>query len=215
MVLPSRYNGYRPIFKRLTAKYKDPLAKGIIKITNSSVSRAAGHNKYVNNLINWNGDGWISANVKNPYFIVDFKNFFVSIPSYGLRSFLNDHTLINWTVYGSRSGENDDWTLIDQRSENICEGYINQTSKYCTKITENFYNTTSKDVYRYIKVQQKGYNSKILYSDTSNPWTLAFYLGAFEIFGDIYIPDSNCKVSICIKPRLGPIYSVLFMQIMR
>jgi hypothetical protein len=122
--------------------------KGVIEITCSSNARSRCWD-VVN--YNWN-DYWRTSNSANNWIQIDFKEWFVSLTHYSLKSDGDscDH-LVEWELIGSRDGHT--WVVLDQRRTKDLDGrYITQTF-WC-----NGESSFTKS-YRYIQLHQTGKSS--------------------------------------------------------
>ena len=198
---PQKYNEYKPILYSLKQRFGNPLQKGIFALTNSS-QNSYYDDRLIENILEWDSkSGWESANIEDQYFIIDFKENVVSINGYGLRPFFRDHVPLEWKIFGSNG--NDQWVEVDHKTENPCNGSMGfrdasyPNAKFCMKFLEKYYSTDNPGYYHMIKIQQIGSNSGSQYQPLP-PDSKAFYIYAFEIYGDFKIP-----INSMITPKFG------------
>ena len=215
---PPSYNGYKPLLYSLQQSFVNPIQKGIISLFNSSATIEAGVDRKIEYILDWDSTkGWESDNEENRYFIIDFKDNVVFIPSYGMRPYYSDHVPLEWKIYGSN--DNQEWIEIDHKTGNLCEGYMEfredrfPDAKFCMKYLEKFFDTDNPGYYHMIKVQQIGPNSGSLYESTKYAQS-SFYLGAFEIYGEIMIPMTFMITPKCAFWRMKLTY-LLFTLTMK
>ena len=213
---PPNRNGSKPILYSLKQRFGNPLKKGIFTLTNSS-RHSSYPTRVIENILEWDlPNGWHSENEENQYFIIDFKEGVVSINGYGLRPFLHDHVPLEWKIFVSN--DNSQWIQVDHKTENLCDGYMDfRNSQYpdanfCMQYLEKFYDIDNIGYYHMIKMQQIGLSSGSQYQSTKGD-SKAFYLGAFEIYGEIRVPLSkNTPKCDYWKLKLSYLVYTLFMS---
>ena len=210
---PPKYKGLNPILYSLKQRYGSPLEKGIFSLTNSSVYSSTV--RQIEYILNWDyTDGWQSANIENQSFVLDFKENYVLIKSYGLKPMYRDHVPTEWMIL--RSNDNKNWVPIDYRKENPCEGHMAfrdnnyPDALFCMNDISQYYDSQIPGYFHMIKMQQIGYNSAINYKSTENDCYF-FYLGAFEIYGEIRNLMPCLRTLTCHTNRLY--LSLLFIII--
>ena len=130
-----------------------------------------------------------------------------------------DHVPLNWIIEGSN--DNINWSPIDEKSNvNICEGNMGHRDNsypdalFCMNYTERFFNTKTPGYFRMIKVQQKGLNTGAQYESTQGSGT-SFYLGAFEIFGEIRGPLQKKLTCKCQRNSLYYFSSIFIIFLLK
>ena len=194
----SSFNGFSPIIYHLFQTYQDPFSKGIINISASSTVTSRGNPE---NLLKWDDGGvWISNKSSNQYFTIEFNNYYL-ISGYAFRTLENEHTLKEWEINGSMNGIQ--WSKIDQRNENICEGKMGdrETNVTVCMVSLTKYFTMNQGVYRFIRMIQTGRNTESDEDHQKDSFGFTFYLRSFELYGKFFRPISliTCKNSI---PRI-------------
>ena len=189
------YNGYRPIIYNHVKIFKDPINRGFLNITASSIFSENNLTLPPENLINWdNGIKWMSNKSQNQYFIFEFKNAYYYINSYAFLTAI-DHSLVQWAVHGSINGQ--DWTKIGEGNENICEDHMgvrdNDQVRICLEEVPRYFNVTNIGIFRYIKVTQTGRNTESDEQHNEDGFGYTFYLKGFEVYGKLYIPYMKCS----------------------
>ena len=202
MPLP-KYKGYKPVLHSILSRFPDALTNELISIKCSSewVKNSC------SNLFDWDSEnGWSSLNQENQFFVLDFKENFVSIPFYGFRPFSQDHALKEWKISGSNDNKN--WVPIDYQAENICEGNMDIRDSvnypgvlFCMKYIEKFYQASTPGYFHMIKVQQIGKNTGEGQYNV-DPSVSRFYLGAFEIYGEIRGKLQESLTLLCKTPKI-------------
>jgi hypothetical protein len=139
--------------------------KGIVAVSCSSTSQ-----NQCWDVVNydWN-DYWYSVNFPNSWIQFDFKDRFVSITDYALKSDGNiGYHLQEWAIQGSMDGFS--WTDLDRRNtQELNDNYI--TKVYSCNVT-----FSESHFYRFIRLVQTGKNS------SGNDYLM---LGNFECFGSM------------------------------
>jgi hypothetical protein len=131
----------------------------------------------------WN-DYWYTQSSPNSWIQFDFKDRFVSLTHYTLKSDgYTTHHLLQWTLQGSIDGNS--WTDLDRRNTQELNG------NYVTKIfpCAEFESSSTPHFYRYIRLTQTGKDS---YGSDN------LMLAGFECFGSIvtsanlgFVPSAN------------------------
>jgi hypothetical protein len=121
--------------------------KGVIEITCSSNDR-----NHCWDVVNYKcNDYWSTDNVANSWIQIDFKEWFVSLTHYSLKSDGSNCHLVDWELRGSLDGNA--WVVLDQRHTKDLDGPSITQMFWC-----NGEGTCTKS-YRYIRLYQTGKNS--------------------------------------------------------
>ena len=209
MPLLQDINGKPPIFSSISSfVHNDVVSANIFDVELSATTEFP---KTI--ILDWNNISELhwGQNI-NEFFIIDFKNYYVSLSVYGMRPYANDHSIQHWKILGSNNKS--DWEQLDERDENICEGYmdVRDSDAYlvCKQSVEKFFSMKQTKFYKYIKVEQSGPNTMYNFIP-SDPYIYMFYLASFEVYGQIlpYIPSPIIKTYMSCKTY----YSFLFTLI--
>lgn len=150
--------------KKFKTNYSNPASNGMISVSPFGNTKVNGN---INDLFSrWTSlDLWLSA-TKQSAFIIDFKNYSLSITHYTIRSFSQTCCYLrNWNLEGSN--DNLTWNILSQHVEPT------NVSLPTPNATKTFQVSNKKEFYRYIRIHQIAQNS-------SN-WN--FGLGGIEFYG--------------------------------
>ena len=195
MPLKSLFNGFPPIFDSIKTNLKNDASS--INLISYSCSDP-GNSIDLPKLIDWEDSSFHAFGyTENQSFTISFNGFYASLVGYGMRPYESDHALKHWKVFGSN--DQNDWTVIDEREENLCEGHMGQRSEneeylVCKSHVERYFSINRTRFYKHIKIQQIGMNTMEEYIPTDE-CAYRFYISSFEIFGFISSAIINMKQS--------------------